>query len=110
MIIGSGLYSLIISAYALYHQKTVVKDLKKINWPIAFAIAGFVFLSMFYSIILFYRLLRDYDVHKVCALTYVSPLFTLAIAFFFMGEKVTLLSAIGVVLVVSGVVCLSYKS
>lgn len=107
MVVGSVLYSVLIAVYGLVNYNYIMEEVKKFNVKLTAATVGFVVLSMFLSIIIYYRLLEKYDVHKVAAITYLSPLFTMVIAAVFLKESVTIYSALGVILIVAGVLCIS---
>ena len=110
MVVGSMLYFVCIVPYGLINRKLILSEVSKFKPSTLLATGGFVFLSMFFSIILYYRLLSKYDVHKVTAITFVSPLFTLILAALFLKERVTIASMVGVVLIVLGVACIGYAS
>ena len=102
-IIGGALFSVLVIAYGAIHRKEVLASFPKIDTPTWASIIGFVTLSMFLSIILFYNLLESNDAYKVNTITYVAPLFTLILAIIFLGERPTIHAALGVGLVVAGI-------
>jgi drug/metabolite transporter (DMT)-like permease len=50
--------------------------------------------------------MRSHDVHRVIGLAYVTPAITLALAYIFLGEKITAWSAAGILLMTTGVLFL----
>lgn len=102
-----------IALYTLYlvfmkkhiSQKRATFTPKVIAWVGVAAIFG-----MILPTVLFFAILKNHDSHIITALTYSSPMFTLLIAYFILHEKVTLMSFLGVVLIVAGIMCISLAS
>jgi len=107
MVLGCVVYTPLVLAYGLYHHKRVAYESKKLTPYLIGVVVLFVSISMFYSIVLYYNLLQKHEVHKVTAITFISPVFTLLFAFLLLGERITLRSVVGVLLIVVGVICIS---
>lgn len=107
LVLGCIIYTPLVFLYGLYYRKHVIYEVKQLTPYLIGVITMFVALSMFYSIVLYYKLLQKHDVHKVTAVTFISPIFTLLLASLVLGERITLKSVVGVLLIVGGVVCIS---
>lgn len=109
MILIGLAYAIIVIIFGATKFKdtvAVVKSLKASEW----AVIGFIALvSVFAANLILYRLLESNEVYRVTALTYVSPLITLFLAALFLKEEVTMLSFVGVLLTMVGIVLVSYR-
>lgn len=102
MILSAFVYASIVVVYAITQRRTVFAELQNITLYQWMAIVLLASVSMFFSMILYYKLLRNHDVHKVNALTYTAPAFTVLMAIAFLKEHITLKSILGIFLIVTG--------
>ena len=59
--------------------------------------------------ILYFYLLKEHDSYVVSALVNSAPVFTVLISYFLLKEKLTKYGIIGIILIVGGIVCLSFN-
>lgn len=108
MMILSGLfYSGALAVYSALNYKSVIADWSKLNYGVVGLIAFAVIVTAFLSNLIYYYAIKKYPAFLVTGLSYAAPLFTVLIAWLFMIEHVSLLGLVGVVLIVSGTVCLA---
>ena len=103
-------YSLVVAVlcvvWAWTFRSDVVADFQRLraaDWAlIVLGAAGAGFLAN----VIYIYLIKAYDTHWVVGLAYTSPLFTAALAWFWLGERVTLLSGVGLGLIGAGALLL----
>lgn len=100
-------YIIIIMIASIYYQKTIMKDFLSINAKDVFIIFCYAFFTSFLSNLLIFHLLKLHDTYIVAAFAGTAPLFTLLIVFFLFNEKITIIGALGVILIVLGVGCIA---
>ena len=102
-------YSLVVAvlcvAWAWTFRADVVADSKRLrgsDWALIVlgAAAGFL------ANVIYIYLIKAYDTHWVVGLAYTAPLFAAALAWFWLGERVTLLSGVGLALIGAGALML----
>lgn len=89
--------------YSFLHINTIKQELQKLNAKVLAVFAVFILFGIIASQLIFYKLAHAYDIHKVTALTFVSPVFTVILAAVLLGENPTMSHIIGIILVVIGV-------
>lgn len=104
LVVTGILYGITMLVYFLFHKKTVLKDIQKIDFKVASVFTVFIILGIVASQLIFYSLAKEHDIYKVTALTFVSPIFTLLLATMLLGEKPTPLHILGILFVVVGVI------
>ena len=109
IIVVSGLLTLTIgSIFAFYHRTEILQDFQKITLETV-ALIGFAgIICGLFANYLFLGLLSRYDAYLVSSLVSASPAFTLVFAFALLGEEISMLSALGFVLLTSGVFVIAY--
>lgn len=101
-------YSVCVIIYAFIHWESISQQ--KLSTTTLFWIAVTASISGLIGNIIYLYVLKRYDSHIVTALTYSSPLFTLVMAYLILHEKITLMGALGVMLIASGVICLAFNT
>jgi len=109
IIIEGLLYLLFLIFLIIYKSDTFTKDVKKINY----VDMGLFFLTAvfggFLANFLYMYLLEDNDSYIITALVCISPLFTLMLAYLFTKEKITIYGVLGTILIVLGILLVSYN-
>ena len=109
MVINGLLYfiSLIIIFY--FNYKTIMKDIPRINkYDLLLLVSTSVFIGLSAQLI-YITLLGSFDSYIITALVSVSPLFTLILAYLFMKENITIHGVLGTILIVVGIMLISYN-
>jgi drug/metabolite transporter (DMT)-like permease len=109
LVLDGMMYFAVLMLIAYRYSDTIAKDLPKIN-------ACDTFLMFFTAVItglaanaVYMMLLEGHDSYIVTALVSVSPFFTLIMAYLFTKEKITLWGIFGTVLIVLGILMISYN-
>jgi drug/metabolite transporter (DMT)-like permease len=109
LVLDGIMYFAVLMLIAYRYSDTIAKDLPKIN-------AFDTFLMFFTAVVtglaanaVYMMLLEGHDSYIVTALVSVSPFFTLIMAYLFTKEKITLWGIFGTVLIVLGILMISYN-
>jgi drug/metabolite transporter (DMT)-like permease len=104
------LYFILIFIYLLYKNKNIKKSILNIDKSTLFItlFAG-IFCTFIPGYLYVYCLKETDNTPIVCAIVGISPLFTLLISYLYLKEKITLSSIIGILLIVLGIVIISYN-
>ena len=100
----SSIYFICMIVFVIWNWKPIVQSAKKkltlqIFCIVAFSSIFTAFLANYLNV----QLLKNHPSYIVTAITFSSPLFTLILASFFLGEMVNIYGIIGVVLIVVGI-------
>jgi len=103
-------YSLIVAvfcgAWAWTFRSDVAADFRRMrasDWALVAVSAG---AAGFLANVLYIYLIKAYDTHWVVGLAYTAPLFAAALAWFWIGERVTPLAGLGLALIAVGALLL----
>jgi hypothetical protein len=109
MIIISLIYTVCLLLCLPFYSNMVYKDILKLNAPdiILFLIAG-VF-TLFLGNAIYYYVLKDNHSHVISSLDSCAPFFTLIFAYLLLKEKINIFGILGTILIVLGVICISYN-
>lgn len=107
MLSTSWIYAFCAICYALYHRDIIKQDIKKLTTMSIITIISVTVLCSFIGMAIYFTALSKHDSFLVSALVYVSPVVTLLLAYFVLHEKITVIAATGVVLIVTGVMLLA---
>ena len=107
MVVGSIFYFICVALFTASYWNTLKKDIVKLDAKSILLIGFASICSAFIANLIYLYILKDHSSYVVSALIYSSPIFTLILAYLMLKEKVTFIGAIGVVLIVVGVICLS---
>lgn len=100
-------YAVLLMAYGLADLKTNIEWVGKLKWSQWLGVGAIAALGIFVPTLMWYKLLAQHDAHKVNTLTSLSPMFTLLLAALLLKEEVSVRAAIGVALIVVGIICIS---
>jgi len=90
--------------YYIWHRKKVNEAIVNLQWKYVGIILVAAIVGAFIPNILFLKVLSNHDSYIVTSLTYLSPMFTMALAYWFLRENISLWSFFGVVLIVTGII------
>lgn len=109
MLLNGVFYCILLVSLFFYNKKIIMDDLNKITnneylWIfIATLFGGFI------GNLLYYYILKKGEAAILTALMYTAPVVTLIAAYFILKDKITPLGIIGILLIVTGVVCICVK-
>jgi len=106
-ILSGVIYAFVMVFFMAWHTDTLKKDIPKIELRDLGLIAFASIIDAFLANLLYYNVLRDHESYIVSALIFSSPVFTLLLGYLFLQEKITLMGALGVFLIILGVICIS---
>lgn len=92
-----------------FYNNKLYSDIKSINTYDIFLISAYTFFTIFLANLLFLEVLKYNNAHEAAAIEGIYPFFTLLLAYLFLKEKITVFGILGVILVVLGVVCISFN-
>ena len=98
----------VIVLLSFYNNK-LYSDIKSVNSYDIFLISTYTFFTIFLANLLFLEVLKYNNAHEAAAIEGIYPFFTLLLAYLFLKEKITVFGILGVILVVLGVVCISFN-
>ena len=103
-------YAACVTVFIFCNRRLIMAGLRKASISQYAIIATIGVFSAFVGNLVFMKLLSKHnDSYVVTALTFISPVFTLALAYLFLKEEVTLVSGLGVLLVVAGIIMVASK-
>lgn len=108
-IFGGITYFLFTLVYAISEKQSIITNIKTIPLSI---IALFLFGASisFYANYLYFNIISKNPSHLVSSLIFISPLFTLILSYFLLKEEISLMSVIGILLIVVGVIIVAISS
>lgn len=108
-IFGGITYFLFTIVYALYEKQPLIDNIK--NIPLSTIGLFLLGASMsFYANYLYFNIISKNASYLVSSLIFISPLFTLVLSYLLLNEQITLMSVLGVLLIVSGVIIVAISS
>lgn len=108
LIIVGLTYGIILLAYGAIDARSNIQKLAVITSKQWIGIIAIAFLGIFVSTLIWYKLLAKHEAFRVNTLTSTGPLFTLLLAALFLNENIDVKSAIGVLLIVCGIILIGY--
>ena len=109
LFVGGIVYVGCMTVYLAINRKKIKQDLYLLDTKTVAFIGIATFVAVFLGNVIYFYLLKSHPAYIVTTLSFCSPLFTLALAYFFLQESVTLVGLFGVVLVVLGLICLGIQ-
>ena len=91
------------------YYDTIAKDIIKIDIYDVVKMFLSAVIAGFFGNWIYMSILEDHDSYIITALVSISPLFTLILAYLFTKEKVTLWGAFGTILIILGILMISYN-
>lgn len=107
VVVGGAVYAACIVFYFLYHRKLVLSEMKVVDKSTVMMMLFNALVAGFFANYLYYHIIKRYPGHMVSALIYSAPFFTLILAYIFLQEDISAWSALGIALIVSGVLLLT---
>jgi uncharacterized membrane protein len=108
MMISNIIFTVCLIIYGYLYREIILDDFKKLetnHWKLLLFSA---IICSFLTTIIYYDLMKHHKTYIVVALTYSAPIFTLFLAEYFLKEKISIESKVGVLLVVLGIMIMSY--
>jgi drug/metabolite transporter (DMT)-like permease len=107
MVFGSAIYFLCTTIYFVFNKAKIVSEIANTSWTtLSIMIISGIFVG-FVANFLYYKVIRSNTSYVVAALVFSAPFFTVLLSFLFLKEELTLLSILGVVFIVIGIVLLA---
>ena len=110
IVLGGAMYFSCLAVYSIIYRKRIAADIPRLNASFWLALAVASVVCGFLANLVYFIILKNNPSHIVSALISVSPVFALVLAAIFLRERVTVIAAAGVALVVCGIVCISIGS
>lgn len=102
-IFGGIFYFVFTLIFALNEKETLTKDIKNIPSAVLL-IFLFGTATTFFANYLYFKIIRKNASFLVSSLIFISPLFTVILSYLLLKEDITIISVIGVIFIVLGVV------
>lgn len=106
MVISSCFYFSCTLLFTLFYKDEILKDLPKLDAKHLFGLAIVAVIAGFLANIIYLMVLQKNKSYVISALIYAAPLFTLLGGIFVLKERITLVSFLGVMLIVIGILCI----
>lgn len=109
LLISNIIFTLCLLAYSIVYKKIIIQDVQKINskhWRLLLFSA---IICSFFTSIIYYDLIKNYNSSIVMALTYSAPVFTVFFGQFLLKESLSANAKIGICITVAGLGILSYS-
>lgn len=104
IVFSALIYALCTLILAWLYWPSIKKDLRIIDKNTILLLTIVTIFAGFLANIIYMYVLEKHDSHIISALVYTSPVFTLILAILFLNEKPTMLSLIGIFLIISGII------
>lgn len=107
MVFGSAIYFLCTAIYFVFNKAKIANEIASTSWTtLSIMIISGIFVG-FVANLLYYKVIRSNTSYVVAALVFSAPFFTVLLSFLFLKEELTLLSILGVVCIVVGIILLA---
>ena len=110
IVLGGLFYFAAVIVFALFNWKQLMRNSKKITTTHLLTICALSIITIFVANLIYIYILKKYEGYVISALVYSSPAFSLLLAYLFLRQAVNLYGAIGVLLIVAGVICLAFNT
>ena len=108
LVVSFPFYLVAVLLYAWVHRRQLQDDVHKLNGRVMFWLAISSLLGGFLANVLYFQVLQHHDSYIVTTIMYSSPLFVFLLALALLKERVSAVSALGVLLIVLGTVLIAY--
>ncbi len=108
-VLNSAFYTICIIAYTLYYWNHFKKQASKIEYKNLYYLGAISIIMSFIPNILYFYLLKEHDSYVVSALVNSAPIFTVLVSYFILNEKISKYGVIGILLIIGGIICLSFN-
>jgi uncharacterized membrane protein len=103
-------YTLCTILLAIAYKNEIYEDwMHRMNHRHIAFIAFTAIVCGFLANMLYFYILKRHPSYIVSALIYSSPVFTLVIAYMFLGEYISLMGLLGVLFITTGVICIAFN-
>lgn len=109
MVLCSVIYLSCLLLGMPYYNKSFLKDLTKLSTNDILLLLFEGIFVLFLANVIYYYVLKDNNSSIVVAIESCGPFFTLLFACFLLNEKITVNGIVGIVLIVLGIICISYN-
>lgn len=110
IIVTTGIiYFLCQMLYGYFYKEIIYDEINKLNSRDMFFIL-FLSVSIFFTSILYYYILKDNNASIITALTYSSPVFTLLLSYFLLNDKIKIKQFVGIILIIIGIILISLSN
>lgn len=109
MLFYSSANVIFVTVLLSFYNNKLYSDIKSVNAYDILLISTYTFFTIFLANLVFLEVLKYNNAHEVAAIEGIYPFFTLLLAYLFLKEKITAFGILGVILVVLGVVCISFN-
>lgn len=106
-VLNSVFYTLCIIGYTIYYWDHFKEQAPKIASKDIYTLGAISIVISFIPNILYFYLLKQHNSYVVAALVNSAPIFTVLISYFILKENISKYGILGVLLIISGVICLS---
>lgn len=109
MAIGSVFYFACMLLFFLYNRAEIKQGAHSVTKADVAWIGLASILTAFVANLIYFYILRDHESYIISALIYASPVFTLAVAYFVLKERVSWIGGLGVAFVMLGIALLAFN-
>ena len=109
LVLDGLLYFLFLLLFGYKYYDKIIKDIPKIDAIDASLMFFTAVITGLMGNLIYMLLLEGYDSYIITALVSISPFFTLVLAYLFTKEKITIWGLMGTVLIVAGILMISYN-
>jgi drug/metabolite transporter (DMT)-like permease len=108
-ILNSVFHTICIIGYTIYYWDHFKTELPKLSSKNMYMLAGISIIMSFIPNILYFHLLKHYDSYLVSALVNSAPIFTVLVSYFLLKNPISKYGIFGVLLIIGGVICISFN-
>jgi len=108
-ILNSMFYTLCIIGYTIYYWKHLKTEVPKLTSKDIYTVGGISIIMSFIPNILYFYLLKHHDSYLVSALVNSAPIFTVLVSYFLLKNPISNYGIFGVILIIGGIICLSFN-
>ena len=101
--------SVLIFIYIIFNWNSLNFHTEKLTFKVILQLFFVVLLGSMISNYLYYNVLAKNDAYYITILIAISPIFTAILAYYFLNERISITTWIGIVLVVTGLILVAYK-
>jgi len=110
MLVSSIVYFALLIVTSVIKNKEVIADFEKMTAKDLGILVALSIFTTFLANIMYYYILKDHESSIISALIYSSPVFTLAIAYLFLKERLDIYGVSGVMAIIVGVILISQNN
>jgi drug/metabolite transporter (DMT)-like permease len=110
MLVSSIVYFALLIVTSVIKNKEVIADFEKMTAKDLGILVALSIFTAFLANIMYYYILKDHESSIISALIYSSPVFTLAIAYLFLKERLDIYGFSGIMAIIVGVILISQNN